>query len=394
VKDATSTLDPSPRHHLFVLTGATASADERGAFLTPDQLRRVEKLAQRFDTSLGLKGDPRRGSISDGMVRLPSEITPAWYELYASKWRLLNPLYYRGLLAHVRQADSLLVVMPVLEGVPTLFLGRLLAKPSYLLLVARSFGFRIQGGDKNAFRRAQGRVLVNLAGLLATRILAHGPYLVREFVRPLRRKVLVTLQTTLSDADFLPITPQRTESVELLIVSRLVATKRVDVAIRAMPLLAAKGIQAHLSVVGDGPERALLEELVERSAMDDIISFHGYLDAATVRARYESAFAFVLPSETEGVSLAIMEAMAAGTPVVATRAGGLSGFLKDGFNSVVITPDPANLAAGIERLVREPGLYAAIAKRAQEEMRSVRLDEWVEQLGDLVDDALAKRRAR
>lgn len=382
------------RRRLFVLTGATGSTDGSAAYLTPDQLRRVEKLAKSFDVSLGLKRVVSRDWLPEGWARLPDEMRPAWYELYTSRWRLLNPGYYRELLRHVRHAEAVLVVMPLLEGVPTVALSRLMRKPSYVMLVARSFGFRIAEGDRNAFRRLQGRLFVNVAGLFADRILTQGQYLGREFVRPLRRKVIVTLHTSIEPSDFVDLRSRHRDAIELLTVCRLVRTKRVDVTIRALELLVERGIEATLSIVGDGPDREALVEVAARSSVAKRIRFFGYVDPVILRARYRSAFAFVLPSETEGISLALMEAMTAGVPVIATPAGGLAEFLRHEVDSLVIRPDPVDLAAAAERLVHDPKLYVSLAANAQKKMRSVTADGWVNQLRHLVEEGLAERRAR
>jgi glycosyltransferase involved in cell wall biosynthesis len=192
------------------------------------------------------------------------------------------------------------------------------------------------------------------------------------------------LHTTIEPSDFVDVRSRQPDTIELLMVCRLVWTKRVDVAIRALEALAARGIEADLSIVGDGPDRMTLERLAAQSVVAQRIHFLGYVDPMTLRDCYGSAFAFVLPSETEGISLAIMEAMTAGVPVVATRVGGLAEFLRDGVDSLVVRPDPKDVAASIERLVRDRDLYVALASNAQKKMRSVKLDGWVQELSRLV----------
>lgn len=381
---------PTERRELFVLTGATAFRDDSGVFLIPNELRRVEKLSNEFDIRLGLKRVTSRGPHS---CAVPNRIKPAWYPLYRSRLQLLNPFYYRDLLRHMQEADAVLVIMPVLEGIPCLLLARLLRTPSYLMLVSRATGFRVYGGEKNLYRRIQTSILMNLAGIFAHRVMADGKQLAREFWFPVRRRVRVVLFSTLTEEDFAPIPSEPPGQVELLTVCRLVGTKRVDVAIRSLPLLARKGIRAELSIAGDGPERANLQHLAEQLSVGHLVRFHGYLDPDELRTRYRSAFAFVLPSELEGLNLAIMEAMAAGRPVLATAAGEQAEFLRDGVDSLIISSDPADVATKIETLVRDPELYMSIARNAQQKIRSLNPDEWLHQLHQLVREDLSHARS-
>jgi glycosyltransferase involved in cell wall biosynthesis len=120
----------------------------------------------------------------------------------------------------------------------------------------------------------------------------------------------------------------------LLYVGRLSAEKQIE---RIRPVLDALP-QARLALVGDGPHRQQLERVFAGSAT----TFVGYLGGEELAGAYASADAFVFPSSTETLGLVLLEAMAAGSPVVAARRGGIPDIVSDGLNGCLYEPDGAD----------------------------------------------------
>lgn len=137
-------------------------------------------------------------------------------------------------------------------------------------------------------------------------------------------------------------------------VGRLHPVKGVDVLIESWASLTkqARG-GARLIVVGDGPAR---EDLERRSALlgvHESIAFVG--ERSDVKVFYRAADLFVLPSRSEGLSNAFMEAVACGVPVVASDVGGASDLLSNGFSSgLVPVEDPTSLALKIGECLADP----------------------------------------
>jgi glycosyltransferase involved in cell wall biosynthesis len=134
----------------------------------------------------------------------------------------------------------------------------------------------------------------------------------------------------------------------LLYVGRLSAEKQIE---RIRPVLDALP-QARLALVGDGPHRQQLERVFAGSAT----TFVGYLGGEELAGAYASADAFVFPSCTETLGLVLLEAMAAGSPVVAARRGGIPDIVSDGLNGCLYEPDgvddgAASLIAATTRLL-------------------------------------------
>jgi colanic acid/amylovoran biosynthesis glycosyltransferase len=150
-------------------------------------------------------------------------------------------------------------------------------------------------------------------------------------------------------------------------------------------LAAMVGGREHLDLVGDGPLRASLEAEVERLGLADRVRFHGSLPEHAVADVLSRADAFVLPSviapdgDMEGIPVALMEALAAGLPAVATRHSGVPELIRDGHTGYLAEPgDVESLRAAIGRALTEPEPEAraaegrALVEREFDQHRSAR----------------------
>lgn len=151
-------------------------------------------------------------------------------------------------------------------------------------------------------------------------------------------------------------------------IARLAPQKGVDVAVEALA-----GIDATLVVLGEGPEREALA--AQARALGVQLLLPGRVgDVASVLRR---ADVLVHPARWEGFGLALLEAMLAGLPVVASRVSSIPEIVADGETGVLVPPDdPAALAAALERVLREPGdLGAAGRERARTEFSVAKMAE-------------------
>ena len=119
-----------------------------------------------------------------------------------------------------------------------------------------------------------------------------------------------------------------------------------------------------LLVVGEGPERDRLESLARTHDLDRSVAFVGAM-ADPWRILLE-VDVFVLPSTKEGLPFALIEAVAAGMPIVATRVGGIPEIVADGRSGLLVPPgDPVALSQAICRLLQDRPLAAAMGEEAQ-----------------------------
>jgi glycosyltransferase involved in cell wall biosynthesis len=137
------------------------------------------------------------------------------------------------------------------------------------------------------------------------------------------------------------------QSPLLLTVSRLAPEKNVAFLARVMEQLA----DARLAVVGDGPQRAELQQRFP----SDRTTFHGYLTGQQLASAYASVDAFAYASETETMGNVVLEAMASGVPVVAPRAGGIPSLVTHGTTGLLFSPGDVREAATLIRQILSRG---------------------------------------
>jgi glycosyltransferase involved in cell wall biosynthesis len=127
-----------------------------------------------------------------------------------------------------------------------------------------------------------------------------------------------------------------------------------------------------MAIMGDGPLRTSLASLCRQLGLEECVSFLGKLPRWTVIERLKGAAATLVPSvpwqgDEEATSIAALESMAVGTPVVASRSGGLAEIIEDGTTGVLVEPgNPRAIAAGVRGLLTDPTRWRRIALRARE----------------------------
>ena len=147
----------------------------------------------------------------------------------------------------------------------------------------------------------------------------------------------------------------------LLCVARLTAQKGVDVAVRALPAIRSRHPEAVLVVLGEGPDRTRLaaEGVVLPGRVGD------------VAALYRRAEVLVHPARWEGFGIALLEAMLAGKPVVATRVSAAPEIVEDGRTGLLVPPDdPAALAGAVSALLADRDRAAALGRAGLERARA------------------------
>jgi glycosyltransferase involved in cell wall biosynthesis len=157
--------------------------------------------------------------------------------------------------------------------------------------------------------------------------------------------------------------------------SRLRSAKGIDVLIRALARLRGAGLRVRLVVVGEfetAAYRTQVTALLRELDLEAVVDLRGF--RRDVAAELERMDLFVLPSLHEGLPMAVLEAMAAGVPVVASRVGAVTEVIRDGVDGLLVEPgDPDELAAGVARVVGGEADWEAMrasARRRVEERYS------------------------
>lgn len=158
----------------------------------------------------------------------------------------------------------------------------------------------------------------------------------------------------------------------LLFMARFVAEKGIYELIEAMPgLIAASDRPVELVVSGDGPERAGAERRCRELGVERAVVFPGYTTSDAKLRLFETSHLFVLPTRYgEGRPIVLLEAMAAGLPLVVTAAGGIGEFVRDPEHGVVLADGtPAEIERGVLTLLGDPERLAAVANGNREYAR-------------------------
>jgi glycosyltransferase involved in cell wall biosynthesis len=146
--------------------------------------------------------------------------------------------------------------------------------------------------------------------------------------------------------------PRADQTTELAFVGRLAPVKGLRVLIEALGAARESFPGLRLTIVGDGPDRAALEALSRPQG--DAIRFTGPLKQADVAKLLATTDALVLPSFAEGVPVVLMEAMATGLPVIATRVAGVAELVTDGVSGRLVAPgDPEALREAVIEIARD-----------------------------------------
>lgn len=161
---------------------------------------------------------------------------------------------------------------------------------------------------------------------------------------------------------------KRGGTFRFLFVGRLEPQKGLQYLIEAIALL--KDYDFEVFIVGEGSQREELRKLAEELGVNHLVRFLGRKDGEELVELYLSSDAFVLPSTWEGLPLTVLEAWAAGLPIIATAVGGVQDICVDGENSLVVKPgDSSALAEAMARLVQEDDLREKLSRVARERVR-------------------------
>lgn len=187
-------------------------------------------------------------------------------------------------------------------------------------------------------------------------------YLAERFPQYLSKTEVLPLGISLSSESWQP------ESVnEFLYVGRLMDYKGVEDLIHAMSIIRQSGRQLHLNIIGRGPDHyeAYLRMFVQSKNLRAWVKFHGWMPNSEVWQRMGRAAGLVIPSRREAYGLVALEGMSIGTPLIASRAGGLAELVS---NSCALTFEAGNviqLSGALKTALDNPSLLRALAAKGR-----------------------------
>ena len=180
---------------------------------------------------------------------------------------------------------------------------------------------------------------------------------------------ITTIPPAVDVERFAPRAGEVDHAYDVITVAALLPNKRVADVLDAAAKLVPHRPALRVAIVGRGPLDAQLRAQVRRLGLDDVVDLLGFRD--DVDALYVRSGIFVLPSASEGLSIAMLEAMASGVPPVVTDVGELGSIVRDGENGRLFQPgDVDALASILEQLLADPALASSLGAAAADTARS------------------------
>ena len=162
---------------------------------------------------------------------------------------------------------------------------------------------------------------------------------------------------------------EREKLYDIIFVGRLEKQKGIDILFKAIQILKEKYHRSlRVAIVGDGSLMNDLKELALQYSINEYIDFLGV--RKDVLELMRKSLVFVLPSRWEGFGLVLLEAISVGTPIVATKVGGIPEIIEDGKDGILVEPEnPEELAKAILRLLSDVNLRSLISSNAYKKVK-------------------------
>lgn len=175
----------------------------------------------------------------------------------------------------------------------------------------------------------------------------------------------------------------------IIFVGTLRPVKGIKYLIKAMKIIRQKNEDARLMLIGDGEERAYLENLVKELNLKNYVKFIEKVKNENVPEYMVTSDVFVLPSLSESFGIVNLEAMASGLPIVTTKVGGLPEVVKDGETGFLVEPkNPEQIAEKALLILEDDELRKRISRNNKEEVRKYSWESVVERLEEIYQSYL------
>jgi glycosyltransferase involved in cell wall biosynthesis len=259
-------------------------------------------------------------------------------------------LFFKGIkILRKKKVDYIITFNPFPHGTVAWILARLFSVPISIGLIGSDFNIILK---KKIFRWFMLRVL-RKSNVVTITGNAMRPFLEANGV--ISDKILIYPHCVHDKWFEFPVKDYSSKSIDLITVSSLAPGKRIQDIIVALSLLQEKNIRVSLTIIGVGPEENYLKSLVDKYNLKNQVEFLGY--QADILKYLQNAKVYVQASAREGLSLSLVEAMAAGVVPIATKAGSEEDIIDSGKNGILVNiNNPLEIANAIEELL-QPSVY-------------------------------------
>lgn len=283
-----------------------------------------------------------------------------WLRRYPYIRTVFNQALYVARLRELRKADVVHIFSAsywsfLLAPVPAILVAKLLRKPVILHYHSGEAGDHL----------TRWRPLITPILRLVDRIVVPSSFLQAVFASEGYGALVIPNAV---DPTRFPYRPRESPRPMLLSVRNLEVHYRVENTVMAFARVQARFPEATLDIVGYGSREEQLRRLVERLRLRGV-RFLGRVEPTALPAVYDAADIFVNSSAVDNQPVSILEAFAAGLPVVSTPTGDIAAMVCHGEAGLIVPPeDPEAMAVAVTRLVRDPILALRIARRARQEL--------------------------
>jgi len=188
----------------------------------------------------------------------------------------------------------------------------------------------------------------------------------REMIQSIRSKLNIKIiYNGIDILKFKPLETPLNEPLRIICPARLIKRKGQDLLIEALASLKERGLVMHLDLIGDGDEKDNYINLAKKLNVSELVNFKGYIPREMMEREYQHADLFVLPSNNEGMSNSLLEAMACGLPVIVTNVGGTDELVHQGENGFIFqVGDLVELTSILGNVASKPYLLKEMGEKS------------------------------
>lgn len=172
----------------------------------------------------------------------------------------------------------------------------------------------------------------------------------------------MVLPNAINEDEFTP--GDRTDEY-FLYVGRLAPRKGLQMLVRAFDEVSEKNSTTTLRIVGTGQLESKLKQMVSARGLESTVEFEGFVSDERLKELYRNAYCLTLPSRMEGLPTVALEALASGTPVIATDVIGNRDIINDNENGLLVPQDPGSFANDVLRIQRDTEFRDALASNTR-----------------------------
>lgn len=229
------------------------------------------------------------------------------------------------------------------------------------------------------------------------KIIAISQHTYKEVVDLFKREVeIIPYGVSISEKNLAP-GKSSSKPKNILFVGRLVERKGVQYLIEAFSKIV-KDTQAHLLIVGQGPEKEKLQKLAKEKNLDDKIIFAGFVDDESLKNYYQNCSVFVLPAitdekgDTEGLGVVLIEALSYKKPVIASNVGGITDIVINGKTGLLVPEkNSEELATALKKILSDANLAKKLGEEGHNYVKEkFAWDKIIKELKKTYEDAVKK----